>query len=386
MVANEKSFRILSLDAGGLYGLFSALMLKELIKQEPMFLRKGSVDLFAGTASGAITTLILAKHEEPRDGIEEVINFWKDQRLYWNFNPLSLVGLSSWYDQQVLRLVLQEHFGALKLEDLKHQVLITAFNWAGNALCPPDRRHWKPKIYYNFPESESDRKTPVVDLATRVFGNSFLFPIMDGQQSGTWYAPNPVLCGVAKAVNFLGTAPPEYKTFILNIKDTMSIKEGTMSEELRLPVKQLLSHLSVLSVGIGNKVPFLPVNTENWGSQQWLMGMFNHHLNQWVQPLQYIYSQGPEELAKYQADNLLNWKTTDQAKNEGFHRLDTDIFKNPVWLDMWWLRNNFIYHQLLLHHIENSLYTGDTIEAIDNASDWLTKNGWFNPEQWAKDR
>src|SRR5688500_1021126 len=83
-------YRILSIDGGGLYGLVSALWLQQLCQEDETLLRDPlpssgtgtSVPdrpqyLFSGASAGAVTVLLLAKHDNPRDGLAEAVDFWK---------------------------------------------------------------------------------------------------------------------------------------------------------------------------------------------------------------------------------------------------------------------------------------------------------------------
>jgi len=99
----DPPYRILSMDGGGIYGVFTALMLGALCKKDPDFLRNDQITLFAGTSAGAINALLLAKEDNPRRAIEsrELEHFFEDERVYSNkLNPvagaLSYLALTSW--------------------------------------------------------------------------------------------------------------------------------------------------------------------------------------------------------------------------------------------------------------------------------------------------
>ena len=64
----RRRFRILALDGGGVRGLFTAYVLGRLIKAEPRLL--DSVDLIAGTSTGAIIGMLLAFDKEPAEVAE----------------------------------------------------------------------------------------------------------------------------------------------------------------------------------------------------------------------------------------------------------------------------------------------------------------------------
>ena len=60
---SRRRFRILSLDDGGARGLFTAHILARLIEEEPRLL--DSVDLIAGTSTGALIGVLLSNGTHP---------------------------------------------------------------------------------------------------------------------------------------------------------------------------------------------------------------------------------------------------------------------------------------------------------------------------------
>jgi len=156
----------------GYLRVFTAIMLRKLCERLPKFLADDQVTLFAGTSAGALNALLLAKHENPRQVImnRTLEAAFRDDRTYGNrLNPvtgmLSLFGLASWSGKADLNSVLQEHFGNMRMKDLKHRVLITAFDlWGTRESGSPEQR-WRPKVFYNFPAEEPDRELYVKDVA-----------------------------------------------------------------------------------------------------------------------------------------------------------------------------------------------------------------------------
>jgi len=525
-VESDKRFRILSLDSGGVYGLFSMLMLRELCR-DPLagrsLLERGCVDLFAGTGAGAINALILAKYDDPRDGIDEAIEFWRDERLYRN-NPLlnmvesmqgwmtivaeastpqrkyeqalrywndrrtlldpwsawqEAMGQGSWFGARDVMTVLKDHFKGLRLGDLRQKVLVTAFNWSGDADLPTNERHWKPKVYCNFPESEKDCGSMVVDVAFSALSWMYTLPIYNGEQGGGWFAPDPTLCAVAKVVNFVGEklkpidlserwraslddplAVPDPKDaddrrkavealrdrvnaffaeFIVDAEDeaykyllralraadaeggegkggrrgarTRSDTAGDRPpiDEGRLRLlgeafpyfdflrkiagegdvdvdARVLRHLSVLSVGNGVRVPFLPVETEEWGYMQWARGVYNPALKRWIQPDQYTAFQAPEEMAREQCRWLLNdpdLPSARTAEEERYHRLGPSVFDTPVEATITRLRNNPAYLASLVREMEQKSGAETVREEYRDTLNWLAAQGWFDEGRWA---
>lgn len=493
--AQDKRFRILSLDGGGIYGLFSILTLRQMCRDGdvPMcLLENGCVDLFAGTGAGAINALILAKYDDPRDGFDEAVRFWSDERLYRNSAPWALAanlqgwmsiltspaspqdkyeqslrywdskravfdpwnawmemqGLGSWYGASDVMSVLQSHFDGLRLGDLKQNVLITAFDWSGDPDLPTSERHWKPKVYYNFPHNEKDRRSTVVDVAMSALSWMYALPVYNSEQGGEWYAPDPTMCAVVKAVNFISEklrTPISKESFeerwnsvladisnlpgdaqsrnwvaqalryritgffedvIADLEDEVykyllqlppNSKEADListafpylnffkalleSEEDDVDVRAL-RHLSVLSVGTGSKVPYLPVETAEWGYGTWTTGVNNPELQQWIAPMQYIYFQGPKEMTREQCQWLLNDPHAPASEGR-YRRLDPQVFETPVLTTMMCLRNNPGYLSALLREMELNSTSAAVRGDIKATLGWMEAQGWFDRARWA---
>jgi hypothetical protein len=490
----DKRYRILSLDGGGIYGLFSILMLRQLCRGDDhvCLLENGCGDLLAGTGAGAINALILAKYEDPRDGLDEAVEFWSDERLYrnsalWSMatdfqgwmsilaSPASpqekydqsmrywdgkrsvldpwnawteMLGMGSWYGANDVLSVLRNHFDGLRLGDLKQNVLITAFDWSGDADAPTNERHWKPKVYYNFPDSEKDRRSSVVDVAMSAMSWMFNQPVYNSEQGGEWYAPDPTMCAVVKAVNFISeklrtpitresfeerwkgmladvsSLPGDWRhrqwaaqalryritdffedviaevedeayKYLLQLPsdskeaDLMSvafpylefIKALARSEDDDVDVR-VLRHLSVLSVGTGAKVPYLPVETAEWGYQTWSSGVPNPDLQQWIAPMQYVYFQPSTEMTGEQCQWLLNDPEA-PATEDRYRRLNPQVFETPVLTTMMNLRNNPGYLAALLREMDQHSTSAAVRAEIKTALGWMQAQGWLDKACWA---
>ncbi|GAB6043114.1 hypothetical protein JCM17961_37920 [Endothiovibrio diazotrophicus] len=494
----EKRFRILAMDSGGIYGLFTMMMLRELCNrgtETRLLLERGCVDLFAGTGAGAINALFLAKHEDPRDGIDEAIGFWTNPRLfrnspflnvvenfqgwvsilagaaspqekydqtlnYWNAkralaDPMSswneMMGMGSWFSEPDVMTVLQSHFGALRLRDLKQNVLIPTFNWSGDPNLPAIERHWKPKIYCNFPETDPDGLMLAVDVAFTSLAWMYTLPIYNGQQGGGWFAPDPTLCAVAKVVNFVSeklrpndldrrweactaahvgqvdtSDPAAVKQAAKALRDridtffadstgqmedivyryllrTMADTENAPQHEVLAAAfpyyefleqvaklegdvdTEVLRHLSILSLGTGERVPYLPVETAEWGIVQWTAGMYNPALKQWIRPDQYTSFQAPVQMAREQCNWLLNDPdvSADQAPAEHrYYRLDPSLFETPVLTTNLFLRNNPAYLSALARQMEQGSVSEAARTGYDGTVGWMKAQGWFDRNSW----
>jgi patatin-like phospholipase/acyl hydrolase len=123
--ADQKPFRVLSVDGGGFLGLASAAFIAgiEAHTGRPL---AGSFDLFCGTSTGAIISLALAYGKSG----EELVDLYETlgDRV---FRRKGRGWLSAKYPSDPLRAVLTEQFGATTLGDLhanRKATLVTALN------------------------------------------------------------------------------------------------------------------------------------------------------------------------------------------------------------------------------------------------------------------
>lgn len=208
----NKPIRALSLDGGGIYGLTTALLLKQLCEKDKDFLKEDQVYIFSGTSAGAVNALLLATEKSPREAIlsGRLERFWKDQRVYAShinegnfYNPMSWarefysnLGIGSWFASEPYRELLKETFGDKNLDDLPNKVMVTTFDLYGSTVN--GHRQWKPKMYYNFPILESDNRKSIADIAYAAGTPPGARDIVDGKIDGGLYVPNPAVNTIAK--------------------------------------------------------------------------------------------------------------------------------------------------------------------------------------------
>lgn len=411
---NKNYFRILSLDGGGVYGVFTALMLEQLCKHDENFLKNGCVNLFAGCSAGALISLLMAMHEDPRDAIlsgkpQELLS---DPMIYANLNPLNLmkstVGLYPYFGSNEYYTVLKKYFGNTTLGELKQKVLITTFNWAGSKQSK-DPRKWKPKYFNNFRSSDPDWKASVADVAFSATSPSFYRAIWQGCQDGAWYTSNPTMCAIVEVIHEIFDPqlpkadvhdqfiPSPMAELFLNQRKKKVLGESAEKGEEIFDRDTVLDLLSVLSMSTGDKTPFLPVDTVNWGMLPWMAGKWNTILGQWVNPsLQSL--QPPSEATNYQAMQLLNRKymafdmkegsgkpsLREEHGHIGYHRLAPEVMEKPILLVTLLSRNNPTYLKSVVQDIHQKAYSKEALEKLTDAIGWLEKDKWFDPSFWMK--
>jgi predicted acylesterase/phospholipase RssA len=194
-VIDQDSFRILSLDGGGLKGLFTAKLLAEL--ERDLDVQIGDYfDLITGTSTGAIIALGVAFRVPASD----ILRFYRDKGPAI-FDAPSFGIISTRYSAEPLRAALTEVFGEMTLGDSSNRLVIPAFNL--------QRREVKLFKTRHSPRFLRDWKMKAVDVALAsaaaptylpAFVDESLIKYVDG---GIW-ANNPSLVGVIEAMTVLG--------------------------------------------------------------------------------------------------------------------------------------------------------------------------------------
>ena len=178
------TYKILSLDGGGIRGLITSIMLERLEVRNPDFLSQ--VDLIAGTSTGGLLALGLASGLSPtqtRSMYEDKGHIvFKDSLLGNILDAGNLIGAA--YPLRPLRDELILQFGEKRLSDLSKKVLISSFDLDNNPQNPDETRNWKAKFFHNYPGPDSDGDETVVDVAIRTANAPSYFPIYQGYIDG----------------------------------------------------------------------------------------------------------------------------------------------------------------------------------------------------------
>ena len=300
-------FRILSLDGGGIRGLFTATLLGRLLARRRKLI--DSADLIAGTSTGGILALGLAAGLEP----SQLARLYREQggRIFddsaWDDIRDLGQAIGADYDQRALRGELVKQFGQATLGDLGKRVLVPAFDLDAPAKRGRPRM-WKPKFFHNFPGSDSDRREKVVDVALRTSAAPTYFPTYQGYVDGGVVANNPSMAAVAQALDPRAAG-----------RD--------------------LQDLVVLSIGTGTESTFIRGDRLDWG---WA---------QWARPLVTLMISGVEGVADFQCRQLLGRRyfrldhtfdrasALDDVRPETLERLVREAERVPLQRVLSWLES-----------------------------------------------
>lgn len=273
-MAEQRRYRILSLDGGGVRGFFTALLVARLAAARPGWLAK--TDFVAGTSTGAVIALCLAMGMRPRDvaaiyerEANRIFSATLGDRL---LDAGGLLGPR--YSVRKLAAVLRNVFRDVRLADLSKQVLVPAFD-LDDENSNRSRRRWKPKLFHNFPVTGGDGAMLARQVALYSSAVPTVFASVDGYVDGGVYAANPTLCAVAQSL-----------------------------DEHMFDVPFELRQLRVLSIGTGKSPLHIAGGDLHWGVAQWakpllgmvldagvsvvdyqceqLMGTRYHRLNPWL--------------------------------------------------------------------------------------------------------
>jgi len=219
----------LTLDGGGIRGLFTASVIRFICKLFPKFL--DNVHVIGGTSTGGIIAMGLAAGKTPDEIIALYYNnankIFKDSFIDDILDMGNLSGAK--YGNSNFKKILIEQFGNLTLGELRKRVVIPTFqlmNWNN-----PNNPSWKPKIYHNFDEEDNDHGMLVYDVALMTSAAPTYFPTYKGHIDGGVVANNPSAVTVSQIIN------EETFPFVpLEEINLLSIVTGI--NEMHIPIKE----------------------------------------------------------------------------------------------------------------------------------------------------
>lgn len=236
------TYRILSLDGGGIRGVLTARLLENIVKVRPHFLDK--VDLFAGTSTGALLAVGLARGLTPAALVSVYCENGPQifgHNLVHQFGSLGGFVAAKYSTQQRLDGI-SSAIGTETLADLlpKH-VLVSSFMLDSQNKHAPDPsplRRWKAKFFHNYEGPQSDGHQKALDVVMHSSAAPTYFPIHEGFIDGGVVANNPSLCALAQAID----------------KNTGN---------------QKITDIVLLSVGTGARPQVMTEENSNWGIAEW---------------------------------------------------------------------------------------------------------------------
>lgn len=209
---HNKVFKVLSIDGGGIKGLYSAKILEHL-EQEYGVSLSDYFDLICGTSTGGIIALALSLKIPAKD----IVEFYKvdgprifnhRSRLRRSIEFAKQLLFKSKYSSSELEAALNKVLMDSKIEDSNNLLCIPSFN-----ISTGENRVFK-RDYGNL---RWDNNLRMVDVALATSAAPTYFPLHQLKNSyyvdgGIW-ANNPALCGLLETIkNFVGR-DKEFKSF-----------------------------------------------------------------------------------------------------------------------------------------------------------------------------
>lgn len=213
----SKCFQILSLDGGGIKGVFSAAVLANLENDLNVSIAD-HFDLIVGTSTGGIIAIGLSIGFKPI----EILDFYvKNYEKIFNKNVFTKVKhlFRTKYSSDTLERILKKYFKEKRLADCKKRIVIPSYNLSDDDV-----------YIFKTPHHERlrrDYKVPLWKVAMATSAAPTYFPSFTGVDSirlidgGVW-ANNPTLVGITEAISLLQINLSEIK--VLNLGTTTDLR------------------------------------------------------------------------------------------------------------------------------------------------------------------
>lgn len=182
-------FKILSLDGGGLKGLYTIKILEKIQKEFGIKYYE-YFDMIIGTSTGSIIATLLSLGKEPSEIYEIYLNCYK--KIFPNENKKNLGLFSSIYDNKILEEVLKEYLKDFNYKDLKTKLLIPSVNLTETKIHVIKSYGEESNINLKDAIMASSAAPPY--FKPHIFENKLYL-------DGSIYANNPTLLAIEEALN-----------------------------------------------------------------------------------------------------------------------------------------------------------------------------------------
>ena len=232
----SKIFKILSIDGGGIKGLYSAAFLAKI--EEKLDKKAGDCfDMICGTSTGGLIALGLAcgkPASELRDLYynhgQEIFPTSNNKFIrFFQLKVFNTIKQTFWggkFSNNALRVHLEKVFATRTLGELNNLVCIPSFNLVKGM----------PRIF-KYPHTEGgffkDKDIPIVDAALATSAAPTYLPIHEHEKvlyvdGGVW-ANNPSLCGLLEAIMYFVGEGKEYNSLEILSVPTITQPSGWVS-------------------------------------------------------------------------------------------------------------------------------------------------------------
>lgn len=192
----DKKFKILSLDGGGIRGLYSAVLLQK-IQESYNIKLKDYFDLIIGTSTGSI----LAGAIVCDIPLNEIVKMYEEKgKLIFKKNTFRCRGLfKSKYTNKNLKNILHEIFKNIKMGDIKEPLMIVASDVTNCSVYMHKSKYLPPEEYVR------DKDTKIADaILSSCSAPTFFNPLRIQNEyvlaDGGLWANNPSILGLTEAI------------------------------------------------------------------------------------------------------------------------------------------------------------------------------------------
>lgn len=219
-----KKFQILSLDGGGIKGLFSASVLAKLEDDLGVSIAD-HFDLIVGTSTGGLIALGLGMGMRPR----ELVRFYVENGPKIFQRSFGLRSLTHWisrkFPQAPLRDALQECFQDKRLADCTTRLVIPSYNLGDDDVYLfKTPHHQRLKRDYKVPLWKVGLATTAAPTYFPSFRELDSLRLIDG---GVW-ANNPTMVGIVEAVSMLGVPLENISVLSMGTSDPVKCRSHSL--------------------------------------------------------------------------------------------------------------------------------------------------------------
>jgi len=220
----DRLFQILSLDGGGIKGVFSAAILAN-IETDLNVKITDHFDLIVGTSTGGIITLGLSVGYSPR----EILEFYVSNHLQI-FNKGLITNLRHYfqnkYSPQALEKSLKKYFGDKRLSDCCKKIVVPSYNMSDDDVYIFKTPHHKRlKRDYKIPLWKVGMATSAAPTYFPTFNEIDNIRLIDG---GVW-ANNPTMVGIIEALSLFNVDISSIKVFSLGTTNELKSRPANLN-------------------------------------------------------------------------------------------------------------------------------------------------------------
>jgi patatin-like phospholipase/acyl hydrolase len=212
---NVERFQILSLDGGGIKGLFSAVVLAA-VEQDLNTSVTDHFDLIAGTSTGGIIALALGLGIRPR----EIVNFYVKEGPKIFPRHAGINAVQHWvrrkFSAEPLEAALKRRFKKNRFGDSTKRLVIPAYNLGeDDVYIFRTAHHERLRRDYKLPAWVVARSTSAAPTFFPVARHADKMRLIDG---GVW-ANNPAMVAVIEAIGTLSVPPTAINLLSIGTSD-----------------------------------------------------------------------------------------------------------------------------------------------------------------------